>query len=84
MNSAEIMQLSKDIYDERRSYTKPILPIGYAGLVQKLINKEITLKEMNQEYQKWLRSIPIGSVHCSATLSTSRTTSASAEGMTRL
>lgn len=34
MNSAEIMQLSKDIYDERRSYTKPILPIGYAGLVQ--------------------------------------------------
>lgn len=52
MNSAEIMQLSKDIYDERRSYTKPILPIGYAGLVQKLINKEITLKEMNQEYQK--------------------------------
>ena len=25
MNSAEIMQLSKDIYDERRSYTKPIL-----------------------------------------------------------
>lgn len=52
MNSAEIMQLSKDIYDERRSYTKPILPIGYAGLVQKLINKEITLEEMNQEYQK--------------------------------
>lgn len=51
MNSAESMQLSKDIYDERRSYTTPILPIGYAGLVQKMLNKEITFEEMNREYQ---------------------------------
>ena len=46
------MQFSKDIYDERRSYTSSILPIGYAGLLQRLINKEITLEEMDREYQK--------------------------------
>ena len=55
MNSKEIMQFSKEIYDERRSYTSSILPIGYAGLLQRLINKEITLGEMNQEYQKMAR-----------------------------
>ena len=52
MNSKEIMQFSKDIYDERGSYTSSILPIGYAGLLQRLINKEITLEEMDREYQK--------------------------------
>ena len=52
MNSAEIMQLQKDIYDERRTYSSSILPIGYAGLVQKMINKEITASEMNTEYKK--------------------------------
>lgn len=52
MNSAENMQLSKDIYDEHRKYITQILPLGYAGLVQQLTNKEITPFQMNQEYRK--------------------------------
>ena len=52
MNSAENMQLSKDIYDENRKYNSQILPIGYAGLVKQLTNKEITLEHMNQEYRR--------------------------------
>ena len=55
MNSAEHMQFSKDIYGEHRKYTSRILPIGYAGLVQKLTNKEITVEEMDKEYQKMAR-----------------------------
>lgn len=52
MNSAENMQLSKDIYDEHRKYITQILPLGYAGLVQRLTNKEITSLQMSQEYRK--------------------------------
>lgn len=55
MNSAELMQFQKDIYDERVSYRTPILYIGYAGLLHKRINKEITLEEMNREYLKMSR-----------------------------
>lgn len=54
MNSAERMEFSKEIYEERRSFTSTalVLPIGYEGLLQKLLNKEITLEEMNTEYQR--------------------------------
>ena len=52
MNSEEIMQLQADIYKERRSYSSSILPIGYAGLLQQLLNKEITFEEMNEEYKR--------------------------------
>lgn len=55
MNSAEHMQFSKDIYDEKRVYNTRILAIGYAGLVQKLTNKEITTEEMDREYRKMAR-----------------------------
>lgn len=55
MNSAENMQFSKDIYDEHRKYSSRILPIGYAGLIQRFTNKEITLEEMDKEYQKMAR-----------------------------
>ena len=61
MNSKEIMQFSKDIYDERRSYTSSILPIGYAGLLQRLINKEITLKKWTGNIKRWPNKIRIGS-----------------------
>lgn len=55
MNSREFMQFSKEIYEERRQYPSgsSVLPIGYRGLLEKLLNKEITLEEMNQQYQ-WL------------------------------
>lgn len=55
MNSAEYMQFSKDIYDEKRTYNTRILSLGYAELVQKLGNKEITAEEMEKEYQRMAR-----------------------------
>lgn len=53
MNSAERMHLSKEMYEGRRQFTSTavILPIGYEGLLEKLLNKEITLDEMNEEYR---------------------------------
>ena len=57
MNSAERMQLSKEIYEERREFTNGsvVLPIGYEGLLHKLFNKEITHEEMASEYEKMAR-----------------------------
>ncbi len=52
MNSQEMMQFSKEIYDERRVYPSTVLPVGYAGLLQKWLNKEITEEEMSREYMK--------------------------------
>lgn len=54
MNSEEHMQFSREIYEERRKYpnSSSILPIGYHGLLQKLLDKTITLAEMDREYQK--------------------------------
>lgn len=54
MNSEENMEFSREIYDERRKY--PVgnyaLPIGYRGLREKLLRKEITMEEMEREYQR--------------------------------
>ena len=55
MNSQEMMVFSKEMYEDRVSYPSAILPLGYAGLVQKLINKEISAEEMNREYEKMAR-----------------------------
>ena len=54
MNSAERMQLSREIYEERRKFEAGamILPLGYEGLLQKYLKKEITLEEMDREYRK--------------------------------
>ena len=57
MNSAERMDLSRDIYMERRCFgaTDVVLPIGYEGLLKRYLNKEITMDEMEVEYQKMSR-----------------------------
>lgn len=52
MNSQELMTLSKDIYDERVSYPDDAILMGYSELVRQMINKEITLDEMNREYKR--------------------------------
>lgn len=52
MNSQELMQLSKEIYEGRDSYTHTILPIGYGGLVQRLQNKEIDYDTYMREFRK--------------------------------
>ncbi|MGN6417036.1 MAG: SusC/RagA family TonB-linked outer membrane protein [Pseudobacter sp.] len=52
MNSQELMQFSKEVYEARDSYTYEILPIGYGGLIQKLQNKEIDQATLEREYRK--------------------------------
>ena len=57
MNSAERMQLSKEIYEEKRSFSggEIILPLGFEGLLDRYLNKEITLEELNAEYGEMAR-----------------------------
>lgn len=57
MNSAEHMQLQREIHEERKVYpsSSSILSIGYYGLEQKLLRREITLEEMNKEYERMAR-----------------------------
>ncbi|RFS21778.1 SusC/RagA family TonB-linked outer membrane protein [Chitinophaga silvatica] len=52
MNSQELMQLSKDIYEARDSYTNTILPIGYGALIQQLQNKQIDYATYVEKYRK--------------------------------
>ncbi|UCJ07428.1 SusC/RagA family TonB-linked outer membrane protein [Chitinophaga pendula] len=52
MNSQELMQFSKDIYDGRDSYTNTLLPIGYAALIQQLQNKQIDYATYVQKYRQ--------------------------------
>lgn len=52
MNSKELMQFSREMYEDRVRYPSAVLPIGYAGLVQKLTNKEITHEQLVDEYNK--------------------------------
>ncbi len=58
MNSAEHMQFQREIHEERKQYQSSsfILPMGYYGLEQKLFNGEITLEEMNKEYERMART----------------------------
>ena len=57
MNSAEHMQFQREIHEERKQYPSGslVLPMGYYGLQQKLLRKEVTLEEMNKEYEKLAR-----------------------------
>ena len=52
MNSQEHMRFSQQLWEDRDSYNQNILPIGYAGLIQKLQKKEITRQQFEQEYRK--------------------------------
>ncbi|WEK37504.1 MAG: SusC/RagA family TonB-linked outer membrane protein [Candidatus Pseudobacter hemicellulosilyticus] len=52
MNSQELMQFSKEVYQDRDAYTSQVLPISYGGLVQKLHNKEITQEQFDAEYRR--------------------------------
>lgn len=51
MNSQQYMEFNQQMYHDRNAYTYEVLPIGYAGLVQKLHNKTITQEEFNQEFR---------------------------------
>jgi TonB-linked SusC/RagA family outer membrane protein len=52
MNSQELMQFSKEVYEGRDSYTADILPIGYGGLIQQLQKKEIDYATYIERYRK--------------------------------
>ena len=60
MNSQEHMRFSQQLWEDRDSYNQNILPIGYAGLIQKLQKKEITRQQFEQEYRKMERMKRIG------------------------
>lgn len=55
MNSQEHMRFSQQLWEDRDSYNQNVLPIGYAGLIQKLQKKEITRLQFEQEYRKMER-----------------------------
>ena len=52
MNSNEIMQLGHEMYEDRVSYPSTILPVGYAGLMQSYLNKEISKAQFDNEYTR--------------------------------
>ena len=52
MNSQEMMEFSQEMYEDRVSYPSKVLSIGFAGLLQSYLNKEITKKEFDQQYEK--------------------------------
>lgn len=52
MNSQQLMQFSKEVYEGRDSYTSEILPIGYGGLIQQLQKKEIDYATYLEKYRK--------------------------------
>ncbi len=52
MNSQELMQFSKEMYEGRDSYTNTLLPIGYAALIQQLQSKQIDYNTYLQQYRK--------------------------------
>ena len=57
MNSEEHMEFQREIHEERKKYPSSayILPMGYYGLQQQLLRKEITLEEANREYEHMAR-----------------------------
>lgn len=52
MNSQELMQLSQEIYTDRNTYGSPLAPLGYANLVYRLQNKQISQTEFDREFRK--------------------------------
>ena len=52
MNSNEMMQFSKELYEDRVSYPSNILNVGYAGLLHSYLNKEISKEEFDAGYMK--------------------------------
>lgn len=57
MNSAERMQLSKDVYTERRYDPANVtqLSIGFESLLERYRNKEATIAELQEEYNQMAR-----------------------------
>lgn len=51
MNSQQLMEFNQQAYLDRDAYTQRILPVGYAGLIQRLHDKSITKEEFDHEFR---------------------------------
>jgi TonB-linked SusC/RagA family outer membrane protein len=52
MNSQQMMQFAREMYEERVSYRASVLPIGYVKLIDGLNNKTLSYNEMVAQYRK--------------------------------
>ncbi|MDL2319708.1 SusC/RagA family TonB-linked outer membrane protein [Alistipes sp. OttesenSCG-928-B03] len=52
MNSQQLMQYAQEMYEDRDQYTHLPLPVGYAGILRQLQNKEISHDEFTAAYRK--------------------------------
>lgn len=55
MNSQEMMEFSKEMYEDRVVYPNTILDVGYAGLLKSYLDKNITKEQFDREYVKMAR-----------------------------
>ncbi|WP_231932290.1 MULTISPECIES: SusC/RagA family TonB-linked outer membrane protein [Butyricimonas] len=52
MNSQEMMEFSKQMYEDRVVYPSTILEIGYAGLLKSYLDKKISKEQFDAQYKK--------------------------------
>ena len=52
MNSQEMMEFSKEMYEDRVVYPNTILEVGYAGLLKSYLDKKISKEDFDKEYRK--------------------------------
>ncbi len=55
MNSADRMRLSRQIYEEKKRVSGTILTMGFESLLERYRNKEATIAELREEYDKMAR-----------------------------
>ena len=71
MNSAERMQLSKDIFEQGLSYSSNISldpDDSYEGLLNELVNRRMSKRSLLFDQKKWLIVIRIGLMYYSVML----------------
>ena len=51
MTSREYMQFNHEMWKDRNSYTQAVLPVAYAGILQKLQRKEISQEEFEHQFR---------------------------------
>lgn len=52
MNSQEMMEFSRQMYEDRVVYPSTILEIGYAGLLKSYLDKKISKEQFDGQYKK--------------------------------
>ena len=52
MNSQQYMEFNQQMYQDRDSYTREVLPVGYYGILSQLQSGKITKDEFDQQFRK--------------------------------